>query len=174
MFEVLSPPTAAKVCCQPSRVPEGGPCPTSLLRLGSLRHWWRRWWWEAPPTGHQPGGQTTLLMLRLRTRHLWHTSWATNGVAAMSLPSCCRPSMVLRCATHRGGFTCGGVSNDSPPRGPLWRLHHLLVGHGRTHRAWLSDRRHLERARHCQGWCWHLLGQSAWAGCSHNPLRCAP
>ena len=51
VFEVLSPPTAAKVCSQPCRIPEGGPCLTSPLRLGSLRHWWRRWWWEAP-TGH--------------------------------------------------------------------------------------------------------------------------
>ena len=52
VFEVLSPPTAAKVCHQPSRVLEGRPCPTSLLRLGSLWRWWRRWWWKAPPTGH--------------------------------------------------------------------------------------------------------------------------
>ena len=51
VFEVLSPPTAAKVCSQPRRILEGGPCPTSLLRLGSLWCWWRRWWWEAP-TGH--------------------------------------------------------------------------------------------------------------------------
>ena len=52
VFEVFSPPTAAEVRRQPSRVPEGGPCPTSPLRLGSLWHWWRRWWWEASPTGH--------------------------------------------------------------------------------------------------------------------------
>ena len=51
VFKVLSPPTAAKVRRQPRRIPEGGPCLTSLLRLGSLQHWWRRWWWEAP-TGH--------------------------------------------------------------------------------------------------------------------------
>ena len=69
VFEVLSPPTAAKVHCQPHRIPEGRPCPTSLLRLGSHWCWWRRWWWEAP-TGCQPGGQTTLLMLWLHTHCL--------------------------------------------------------------------------------------------------------
>ena len=52
VFEVFSPPTAAEVCHQPSRVLEGRPCPTSPLRLGSLQCWGRRWWWEAPPTGH--------------------------------------------------------------------------------------------------------------------------
>ena len=51
VFEVFSSPTAVVVRHQPSRVPEGRPCLTSPLRLGSLRHWWRRWWWEAPPTG---------------------------------------------------------------------------------------------------------------------------
>ena len=107
VFEVLSPPTAAKVRSQPRGIPEGRPFPTSLLRLGSLWRWWRRWWWEAPPTGRRPGGQTTLLTLRLHARHLWYTSWATNGAAARSPPSHCRPSMVLRCATHRGSFTCG-------------------------------------------------------------------
>ena len=151
VLEVFSPPTTAKVSCQPSRVLEGGPFPTSLLRLGSLRCWWRRWWWEAPPTGCRPGGQTTLLMLWLCTRHLWYTSWVTNGAAAMSPPSCCRPSMVLHCATPGGSFTCRGVSNDSPPRGPFWQLHHLLVGCSRPLWVWLSDRHHLGCARHCRG-----------------------
>ena len=57
VLEVLSPPIAAKVCHQPSRVLEGRPCPTSALRLGSLWCWWRRWWWEAPPTGIDPEGR---------------------------------------------------------------------------------------------------------------------
>ena len=52
VLKVFSPPTTVKVSHQPSRVLEGGPFPTSPLRLGSLRRWWRRWWWEAPPTGH--------------------------------------------------------------------------------------------------------------------------
>ena len=177
MFEVLSPPTAAKVRHQPSRVLEGGPCPTSPLRLGSLWHWWRRWWWEAPPTGHRPGGQTTLLTLWLHTRHLWYTSWVTNGAAAMSLPSHCRPSAVLCCATHGVSFTCGGVRNDSPPHGPLQRLHCLLVGCGWAHRVWLSDRHHLGCARHrggSAGICWASLpGWDAPAilfAVPHNPV----
>ena len=173
VFEVFSPLTAVIVCSQPCRILEGRPFLTSPLRLGSLRHWWRRWWWEAP-TGHRPGGQTTLLMLWLHAHHLWYASWATNGAAARSLPSHCRPSVVLRCATHRGGFTCGGVSNNSPPHRPFWRLHRLLVGHSRLLWAWLLDRHHLGHARHHRGWCWHLLGQSAWVGQSGNPFRCAP
>ena len=164
MFKVFSPPTTVIVCCQPSRVPEGRPFPASLLRLGSLWCWWRRWWWEAPLTRCQPGGQTTLLMLLLCTRHPWCTSWVTNGVAAGSLPSYCRPSMVLHCATCRGGFICGGVSNGSPPHGSFWWLHCLLIWCGRLLRAWLSDRHHLGHARHCCGQCWHSLGQFAWAG----------
>ena len=164
MFKVFSPPTTAIVCHQPNRVPEGGPFPASLLRLGSLWHWWRRWWWEAPPTGHQPGGQTTLLMLPLCTHHPWCTSWVTKGAAAGFLPSHCRPSVVLRCATHGGGFICGGVSNGSLPCGSFWQLHRLLVWHGRLLRAWLSDRHCLGCTWHCRGWRWHSLGQSAWAG----------
>ena len=112
MLQVLPPSTAMKVCCQPHGITEGGPCLTSLMRLGSFRCWW--WWWG---TRHQPGGQTTLLTRRLCTHHPWYTSWVTDGVAAMSLPSCCRPSTVLRCATHRGGFICRGVSNNAPPVG---------------------------------------------------------
>ena len=173
MFQVFSPPTAAVVCCKPSRVPEGGPGPTSLLRLGSLRCRWRRWWWEAPPTGCRPGGQTTLLTLQLQTCCLGYTSWVTNRAAAMSPPSCCRPSVVLLCTTHWGSFTCRGVSNDSPPcswNQPLWWLHRLLVGRGRPLRVWLSDRHCLGCARHSRGWRWHLLGQSTWVGGSRNPL----
>ena len=173
VFEVLPPPTAAKVRCQPHRIPEGGPCPTSPLRLGSLRRWWRRWWLEAP-TGCRPGGQTTLLMLRLCTRHLWYTFWATNRAAAMSKPSRCRPSSVLHCTTHGGGFICRGVSNNSPPCRPFWQLHRLLVGRSRPLQAWLSDRHHLGHARHHRGWRWHSLGQSTWARRSHNPLGRAP
>ena len=164
MFKVFSPPTTVIVCCQPSRVPESGPFPASPLRLGSLQHWWRRWWWEAPPTGCRPRGQTTLLTLLLHTHHPWCTSWATNRAAAMSPPSCCRPSMVLCCATRRGGFICGGVSNGSTPCGSFWQLHHLLVWCGRLLRVWLSDRHHLGHAWHCRGWRWHSLGQSAWVG----------
>ena len=145
MFEVLPPPTAAKVCCQPCRIPEGRPCPTSLLRLGSLRSGWR-WWWGIR---RRSGGQTTLLMLRLCTRCPWYTSWVTNGSTAVSLPSHCRPSSVLRCTTHRGGFICGGVRSNSPSCRLPWQLHRLLVGCGQTCRAWLLDRH------------WHSLGQSA-------------
>ena len=144
MLQVLPPSTAMKVCCQPHGIMEGGPCLTSPLRLGSFRCWW--WWWG---TRRRPGGQITLLTRRLRTRHPWYTPGATDGSAAMSLPSRCRPSMVLRCTTHRGGFICGGVSNDSPPCRPLWRLHRLLVGHSGLLRAWLLDRRrHLGHAQH--------------------------
>ena len=113
VFEVLSPPTAVKVHRQPRRIPEGRPCLTSLLRLGSLWCWWRRWWWEAP-TGHRPRGQTTLLTLRLHTCHLWYTSGVTNGLAAMSTSSCCRPSSVLHCATHRGWFYLQGCQQQLP------------------------------------------------------------
>ena len=166
MFKVFSPPTTVVVGHQPSRVLEGGPFLAPPLRLGSLWHWGRRWWWEAPPTGHQTGGQTTLLMLLLHTCHPWCTSWVTHGAAAVSLPPHCRPFMVLHCATHGGGFICGGVSSDSPPHSwyqPLWWLHHLLIGHGSLLQAWLSDRHRLECTRcHC-GQCWHLLGQSTWA-----------
>ena len=164
MFKVFSPPTTAIVCHQSSRVPEGGPFPASPLRLGSLRCWWRRWWWEAPPTRCQFRGQTTLLTLPLHTCHPWCTSWVTNRAAAMPLPSHCRPSVVLRCATRGGGFICGGVSNGSPPCRSFWRLHHLLVWCGRLLWAWLSDRHHLGHTRHHRGQRWHSLGQSAWAG----------
>ena len=169
MLQVLPPSTAMKVCCQPCGITEGGPCLTSPLRLGSFRCWW--WWWG---TRHRPGGQTTLLMWRLRTCCPWYTSWATDRVAAMSPPSHCRPSAVLHCATHRGGFICGGVSNNSLPHGPFWQLHHLLVGCSRLLRAWLSDRHHLGHTRHCCGWRWHSLGQSTWVGHSRDHLCCAP
>ena len=46
MLQVLPPTTAMKFCCQPHRIGEGGPWPTSPLRLGSFRCWW---WWN---TGH--------------------------------------------------------------------------------------------------------------------------
>ena len=170
MLQVLPPSTAAKVHCQPHRITEGGPCLTSPLRLGSFRCWW--WWWG---TRHQPGGQITLPTRWLCTRRPWYTSWATDGSATLSPPSHCRPSSVLHCTTHGGGFVCRGVSNDSPPHRPLWQLQHLLVGCSRPLWAWLSDRRHhLGCTRHHRGWCWHLLGQSTWVGCSHDPLHCAP
>ena len=174
MFEVFSPPTTAIVCCQPSRVLEGGAFPATPLRLSSLLCWWRRWWWEAPPTRCQPGGQTTLLTLPLHTYRVWCTSWATNRTAAMSLPLHCRPSVVLCCATHGGGFICGGVSNGSLPCGSCWWLHHLLVWHGRQLQVWLSDRHHLGCTRHCRGQRWHSLGQSTWAGWPCDPLCHAP
>ena len=167
MFKVFSPPTTAIVGCQPSRVLEGRPFLAPPLRLGSLRDCWRRWWWKAPPTRCQTRGQTTLLTLSRRTRHPWCTSWVTNGAAAMSLPSCCVPFMVLCCATHWGGFTCRGISTDSPPFSwyqTLWQLHHLLVGCGRPLWVWLSDRHHLGHAWHCRGRRWHLLGQSTCVG----------
>ena len=169
VFKVLPPPTTAKVRCQLHGITEGGPGLTSPLRLGSFRCWW--WWWG---TRCQPGGQTTLLTLRLHTHHPWYTSWATNVAAAMSLPSHCRPCMVLHCATHGSGFTCGGVSNDSPPHGSFWRLHCLLVGCSRLLWVWLSDRHHQGHARRHCGWHWHSLDQSTWVGCSHDPLHCAP
>ena len=93
----------------------------------------------------------------------------------MSPPSRCRPSSVLCCATRGGGFICGGVSSDSPPCRLPWQLHRLLVGHSGPSQVWLSDRQHcLGHARHCCGWCWHSLGQSAWVGHPRNPLYCAP
>ena len=46
MLQVLPPTTAAKIHCQPHGIAEGGPWPTSPLRLGSFRCWW---WWN---TGH--------------------------------------------------------------------------------------------------------------------------
>ena len=110
VLQVFPPSAAAKVCCQPHRIMEGRPRPTSPLRPGSFRCWW--WWWG---TRHRPEGQSTLLMWWLHTRCPWYTSQATDGSAAVSPPSCYRPSMVLHCATHGGGFICGGVSNDSPP-----------------------------------------------------------
>ena len=61
----------------------------------------------------------------------------------MSPLSRCRPFAVLCCATHGGGFICGGVSNSSLPRRSFWRLHHLLVWRGRLLRVWLSDRHRL-------------------------------
>ena len=169
MLQVLPPSTAMKVCCQLGGIMEGRPCLTSPLGLGSFRCWW--WWWG---TTHGPGGQVTLLTWQLHTHCPWHTPWVTDGSAAVSPPSCCRPSVVLHCTTHGGGFICGGVSNDSPPHRPLWWLHRLLVGHSRLLWAWPSDRRHhLGRARHQRGWRWHLLGQSAWVGCPCDPLCCA-
>ena len=170
MLQVLSPSIATKVHHQPCRIMEGGPCPASSLRLGSFRCWW--WWWGARC---QPRGQNTLPTRWLHTRHPWYTSWVTDGSTAMSPPSCCRPSTVLHCATHGGGFICGGVSNDSPPHGPFWWLHRLLVGCSGPLRAWLSDRwRCLGCTWHHCGWCWHLLGQSAGVGCPCDPLCCAP
>ena len=166
VLQVLPPSTAMKVCCQPHGITEGGPCPTSPLRLGSFRCWW--WWWGAR---HRPGGQITLLMQWLCTHR---PSWVTDGSAAMSLPSRCRPSVVLHCATHRGGFICRGVSSNSPPCGPFWQLHRLLVGHSRLLQAWLSDRHRLGCTWHHCGWRWHSLSQSTWVGHSHDPLCCAP
>ena len=125
-------------------------------------------------TRHRPGGQTTLLTWWLHTRHPWYTSWVTNRAAAVSPPSCCRPSVVLHCATHMGDITCGGVSKDSPSHGPFWRLHCLLVGCSRPLQVWLSDRHCLGHTQHHCGWHWHLLGQSTWARHSCDPLRCAP
>ena len=143
VLEVLPPPTAAKVHCKPHRITEGGPCLTSPLRLGSFRYWW--WWWG---TRHRPGGQTALLTRWLCTCHPWYTSWATDGLAAVSPPSCCRPSVVLCCTTDRGGFICGGVSNDSPSCGPFWQLHRLLVGCSGPLQVWLLDRHCLGHTRH--------------------------
>ena len=170
MLQVLPPSAAIKVCCQPHRITEGGPCLTSPLRLGSFRCWWC--WWG---TRHQPGGQITLLMQQLHTLCARYTSWATDRSAAVSPPSHCRSSMVLCCTTHGGGFICGGVRNDSPPHGLLWQLYRLLVGCGWLLWAWLSERqRHLGCTWHRHGWCWHPLGQSAWMGRPRNPLHCAP
>ena len=173
VLQVLPRSTATKVCCQPHGITEGRPCPTSLLSLGSFRcwQWWWWWWWG---TRRQSRGQNTLLTWQLHTHHPWYTSWVTDGSAAVSPPSHCRPSMVLRHATHRSGFICGGVSNDSPPHRPLWWLHRLLVGHSGPLRVWLLDRHRLRCTRHHCGWRWHSLSQSAWAGCSRNPLHCAP
>ena len=168
MLQVLPPSTATKVHCQPRGITEGGPGPTSPLRLGSFRCWW--WWWG---TRRRPRGQNTLLMWRLHTCRPWYTSWVTDRSAAMSLPSRCRPPMVLHCTTHGGGFICRGVSSDSPPHGPFWWLHRLLVGRSGPLWAWLSDRHCLGHTQHC-GWHWHLLSQSAWAGHFRDPLRCAP
>ena len=90
MLQVLPPTTAAKLHHQPCGIMEGRPWPTSLLRLGSFRCWC--WWWD---TGHQPGGQITLLTWQLHTRLPQYTSWVTDGSAAISLPSYGRPSVVL-------------------------------------------------------------------------------
>ena len=170
MLQVLPPSTAMKVCHQPCGITVGGPWPTSPLRLGSLRCWWW-WWWD---TGRRPGGQIALLTRRLRTSLPRYTSWATDGSAAASPPPCAGSSTVWY-VTHWGGFISGGVSSDSPPRRLLWQLYCLLVGRGRTHRVWLSERQCLlGHAWHQHGWRWHLLGQSAWMGHPHNPLRCAP
>ena len=171
MLQVLPPSPAIKICCQPHGITEGRPWPTSSLRLGSFRCWWRQW-----DTRCQPGGQIALLTRRLHTLLPQYTSWATDRSAATSPPSCARSSMVLWIgATHGGGFICKGVRNDSPPHGLLWQLYRLLVGHGWMLWAWLSERRHHLGHAQCQrGWCWHPLGQSAWTGHPHNPLRCAP
>ena len=55
MLQVLPPPTAVKLRCQPRGIMDGRPWPTSPLRLGSLRCWW----WC---TRHWLGGQIALLM----------------------------------------------------------------------------------------------------------------
>ena len=126
MLQVLPPTTAVKLCRQPCGIMEGGPWLTSPLGLGSFRCWW--WWWG---TRHQPGGQIALLAWQLHTCLAQYTSWVTDGSATMSLPSRCRPSMVLCVgAAHGGSFTCGGVRDDSPPCGLLWWLYCLLVGRG--------------------------------------------
>ena len=144
MLQVLPPSTAMKVCCQPRRITKGRPWLTSLLRLGSFRCWW--WWWG---TRHRLGGQITLLIWWLCTRHPQCTSWVTDGSATVSTPSHGRPSMVLCCATHGGGFICRGVRNDSPPCRLLWWLYHLLVGCGWPLWVWLLERwHHLGHARH--------------------------
>ena len=90
MLQVLPPSTAMKVCHQPHGITEGGPWPTSPLRLGSFRCWW--WWWD---TRCQPGGQIALLTWRLHTRLPWYASWVTDGSAAIFPPSPGRPSTVL-------------------------------------------------------------------------------
>ena len=45
MFQVLLPTSTVKFCCQSHGIAEGGPWPTSLLRLGSFRccWWWNTW-----------------------------------------------------------------------------------------------------------------------------------
>ena len=45
ILQVLPPSTATKICCQPHGITEGGPWPTSPLRLGSFGCWWW-WWWD--------------------------------------------------------------------------------------------------------------------------------
>ena len=123
MLQVLPPPTATKVCCQLCGITEGGPWPTSSLRLGSFRCWW--WWWT---TGHQPGGQIALLTWWLHTRPILHASGVTGRLAAASLPSRARSSTVLWiCTTHRGGFIRRGIRSDSSPHGLPWRLYRLLI-----------------------------------------------
>ena len=102
MLQVLLPTTAAKFHHQSRRITEGGPCLTSPLRLGSVRCWW---WWN---TGCQPGGQIALLTWWLHTRLLRHASGVTDGLAATSLPSHARSSVVLcTCAVHGGGLSVG-------------------------------------------------------------------
>ena len=88
MLQVLLPTTAAKFCHQSHRITEGGPWPTSPLRLGSFRCWWWNTW-------RRPEGQIALLTWQLCTRLLLHTSWVTDGSAATSLPSRVRSSVVL-------------------------------------------------------------------------------
>ena len=89
MLQVLLPTTTAKFCCQSRGITEGGPWPTSPLRLGSFRC---RWWWN---TGHRPGGWIALLMRLLCTHLLLHASWVTDRSAATSPPSRVRTSAVL-------------------------------------------------------------------------------
>ena len=89
MLQVLLPTTAVKFCHQSCGIVEGGPWPTSPLRLGSFRCWW---WWN---TWHQSGGQIALLMRRLHTHLLLHASGATDGSATTSPPSRVRSSAVL-------------------------------------------------------------------------------
>ena len=81
MLQVLPPTTAMKVCRQPHGITEGGPLPTSPLRLDSFRCWW---WWD---TGHRPRGQIALLTWRLCTCLLLHASGVTDGSTAASPPS---------------------------------------------------------------------------------------
>ena len=114
-------------------------------------------------------------MQQLCTHCSWCISCVTGRSAIWSPPSLCRPSGVLRGATHGGGFICGGAGSDSHFHGPFWRWHCLLVGHSRLSRVGLSDRLCcLGHAQHCRGWRWHSLDQSTWAGHPCNPLGCAP
>ena len=144
MLQVLLPTTTAKFRRQLRGITEGGPWPSSPLRLGSFQCWW---WWN---TGHQPGGQIALLTWRLCTHLPRHASGVTDRSAAASPSSHARSSVVLcTCATHGGSFICGGISSDSPPHGLLWQLYRLLIRCGRPPWWRLAKR-------------WHRLG-CAWS-----------